>query len=1061
MNLDLATLQKAYQKLKSYIYYDNTDLILRRHLVEFESNSTKDIPGFLNVYPEPYQLSNVEEHSVGNVVETKLQYFLAQLSNYHNDSAFFDSFISKINVDCYPKKIAPPDAEENFVSNVRQLKEYKVERVNAFINAPIEIHLISVLWILLRGATMDKALKPISYGNRLLLNKDRTKIVEGSGLFIPYFKQYQKWRDASVEAAERELARGNDVLFINLDIKDFFHSVRLKSKKLYDKKKKHHDQSVSNIENIFLQVHERYTLLVGKDLAIPRKFYSSIKRQNGRPAHVVLPIGLLSSYVLANDYLKNFDEKVIKELKPAYYGRYVDDLLFVIKNPIVDNLVNNKESKLISCIEANLRSLFKITKVIHTRDKKNRAALELFTHPGLHCQSDKSFAYYFDPKESSIVLDKLKKELDDRTSEFRDLPEEDNDEEFEEAAYYLNYDGTDGKIRTLKDYKENRYGLTVFLANKIFSALRHDKRLSKQELDQVILFFRGHNCLAFFRLWERIFTFFIVHKEAKAFVDFYLHCFEQIERISEVIEGNQIQDKLRLSLLEYLDSANELALALNPKFLVSNPNAAKNLEAKLSMLQTNSLTLLFNRFDPTKSDSWWLRRFRETNLIRHHYVVQPLLNYTKAAKEKEINLLERNVHFELYDLDEELVANSPRRVKFWECTLATAFSTIWRSNLQDGVSLCNVLGLTFIPSEGKDAGSSWEFYLDNAFELFKRINRWHIPGSEFAGSHSRDHFYQTYRQELQVDHFNKVYFQEIHVGKNSPHLARPKVAFANTAVELENIRSALQDNPNLTLERYQTLATIMKKIRRERADMILFPECFCPSTYLSTIARYSEKNEKLMVTGVEHVIYSKRAFNFIVTILPVTVAGVKDAIVVFRLKNHYAPSEEELIDGYHLTAPKPNVYRYDLFNFRNIYFANYYCFELADAFHRSLLKSKVDLLIGVEWNRDTLYFGNIVEAGSRDLHCYVAQVNTCQFGDTRLTQPSDSASKDILRLKGGRNDAILVDTIDIEKLRQFQLMKHSLSKEMKHFKPLPPDFRVEDVRRRQKNLPVFNGSTKN
>jgi hypothetical protein len=75
------------------------------------------------------------------------------------------------------------------------------------------------------------------------------------------------------------------------------------------------------------------------------------------------------------------------------------------------------------------------------------------------------------------------------------------------------------------------------------------------------------------------------------------------------------------------------------------------------------------------------------------------------------------------------------------------------------------------------------------------------------------------------------------------------------------------------------------------------------------------------------------------------------------------------------------------------------------------------LLIASEYNRDTNYFSNIVESISRDLHVYFAQVNTSQFGDSRITQPSRTEIKDILKLKGGENDTILVGKIDLGKLR--------------------------------------------
>src|SRR5699024_3037362 len=45
-----------------------------------------------------------------------------------------------------------------------------------------------------------------------------------------------------------------------------------------------------------------------------------------------ITIGMLSSNIIANWYLRTFDEKVNKYVKPAFYGRYVDDILIVLEN---------------------------------------------------------------------------------------------------------------------------------------------------------------------------------------------------------------------------------------------------------------------------------------------------------------------------------------------------------------------------------------------------------------------------------------------------------------------------------------------------------------------------------------------------------------------------------------------------------------------------------------------------------------------------------------------------------------------------------------------------------
>ena len=50
-----------------------------------------------------------------------------------------------------------------------------------------------------------------------------------------------------------------------------------------------------------------------------------------------------------------------------------------------------------------------------------------------------------------------------------------------------------------------------------------------------------------------------------------------------------------------------------------------------------------------------------------------------------------------------------------------------------------------------------------------------------------------------------------------------------------------------------------------------------------------------------------------------------------------------------------------------------------------------------------------------------------------------------MRTKGGRNSTILVDEIDISKIREFQLKEYNLQTYDKSFKPTPPGFEPEIV----------------
>lgn len=118
----------------------------------------------------------------------------------------------------------------------------------------------------------------------------------------------------------------------------------------------------------------------------------------------------------------------------------------------------------------------------------------------------------------------------------------------------------------------------------------------------------------------------------------------------------------------------------------------------------------------------------------------------------------------------------------------------------------------------------------------------------------------------------------------------------------------------------------------------------------------------------------------------------------------------------------------------------YCCYELTSIADRSIFQSFADAIIAVEWNHDVNYYSNIIESLSRDVHCYCIQVNTSDYGDSRITQPTKTEKKDILRTKGGANAAVLVGKIEIAKLREFQAKTYELQKDDSTYKPTPPNF---------------------
>jgi predicted amidohydrolase len=246
----------------------------------------------------------------------------------------------------------------------------------------------------------------------------------------------------------------------------------------------------------------------------------------------------------------------------------------------------------------------------------------------------------------------------------------------------------------------------------------------------------------------------------------------------------------------------------------------------------------------------------------------------------------------------------------------------------------------------------------------------------------------------------------------------------------------------MSSERYGNLSTIVKDAVKNKADILVLPEAYVPFQWIKMLSQVSRKNQMAIITGVEHIKSKKKVYNLVATILPYTNQD-KDqeyqySIVLFHTKVHYSPMELDKMSGYRLSKANGNTY--DLFVWNDLWFATYCCYELTSIKERSLFMAYADMLAVVEWNMDTNYYSNIIESLSRDIHCYCVQVNSSNYGDSRVTQPSKTETKDILRTKGGINNTVLIGNINIDRLREFQYLDYAHQKRDDAFKPTPPNY---------------------
>ena len=199
MEINAKLFKIAYKKLKSSLYYDKTQTILRDKLVNFESICTN-----IDRYLEELSDKFLSEDTRGEM---------------------FEKILSSISFHAFPKKILPEQSV--MIKNYAQ-KNIGIVDNQYFIDMDICGHILGVLWLLLIGYKVDENMYEHSYGNRIrknLYNEFSADPTYSPYLFEPYFQQYEGWRDTAMNEAMQHLHAGQDVVILTLDFKRFYYSV--------------------------------------------------------------------------------------------------------------------------------------------------------------------------------------------------------------------------------------------------------------------------------------------------------------------------------------------------------------------------------------------------------------------------------------------------------------------------------------------------------------------------------------------------------------------------------------------------------------------------------------------------------------------------------------------------------------------------------------------------------------------------------------------------------------------------------------------------------------------
>ena len=922
--LTLHVVRQAYLYLKSYAYHENLNFFLKQEIAEFECD-----PGF--------------DRRIGRLAGLLAR---GRISRGRK----FKGWLKDISYRILPKSVSDPEdknrnGEENelFISNVTTSSRYRADKVNYFIIAPVELHVIEVLWCLIVGPLMEEELRECCFGNRMddaAKNFAQSAFDAGNSqhLFRYYVDQYGSWRDRALETAKEISESGEDVALLSLDLKSYYYNIDLNFEKIADRIEEGFGDDdplrgialalTDSLEKIFSAYHEKTVPLLSST-------------HPGCEGRLGLPVGFLSSSILANWHLAGFDREVLETARPDYYGRYVDDILMVFRNP---GAVRGDDA-VRSFVEKHLGGQLIEENDGTEEDSPGSGYYVEVDGNRLPVQRDKLILHFLEKEHSRAGLEVFRQELQERSSAFRFLPDEEVDRELDRFAYDILYRGSRNKLRSVLGLAENETELSRYLSAHI--TLRRLCEADKKDsvLPQLKRFFKGKNALRFSRLWEKVYQYAVVVGDHEFIRAFYESVNSEIGRIEAPRASGGIDDDLTEELREDLENYNRISLGLCVALLDTDLFSGEREESRSGGKNKQVLPSFVRKQGVGRMAGY----FRGSNLIRHSLVAWPLANFTgfkgdltneqvfrsssmedPDLEDRKIDLSPRFIHFDewqLFYLQEQLVEKVP--LSTWQTRAKREYKTKFgikipvefpRKRLTD--KELNIRVAEALRNKGKESGKGED------------TDRMRNPVS---------------------------------VGKKTKSSLKMKIALANIRVEESDIEKAIRKDrkPNISFERQGDLYDILNCAVREKADMLIMPELSIPVSWLPFVAAHCRRRQLAMIFGLEHWEAGGYVYNLLVELLPFKLSEkYNSCFMTARVKNHYAPDELTFIENLRLkpASALDNQDYYNKISWNGITFASYNCFELSDIEHRTLFKSEVDVLFACVCNKDTNYYQYILES---------------------------------------------------------------------------------------------------
>lgn len=920
---------------------------------------------------------------------------------------------------CITKAVTPQGPDESHFQLTNPLHDWKRIHTNEkaradfrpVVDASVDFQIISALWIMKVGHVYDACLDSrFAVGNRLRRWRAPENSPPGSAgplneqshaLFQPYFLAYGGWREGGLKAMTEELKAGKHIVAVTMDLKRFYHQV--------DPSFLLHPAYLSATDIVLEKDQRKFTEQFITAIVSWNKIAEKLtgKKQYG------IPVGLTASRIIANVVLKEFDSG-IQNLRPSYYGRYVDDIFLVLTHSGFGD-----SNELMRYLE---RKLGKIARYSEGRESDDGPALHLhFPYGGnseLLFVGKKQKVFQLEGQHGLDLINPIEEQIRRQKSEHQELPDlPDQESEMAARALLVSSDATldADALRKADAVTLRRAGFAMLLS----AVEQHAHHVESKTWKDVRRRFYG--------LAERhLLTprgFFDFERYIPRVLGVMVACRDHQRALSYVRSLANLLKLLRQTCeyrpAEFTACVRTLAERMIEAVLQSPP-----VERKRASVLT-LITQIVRRMAPT------LRVPRREEKIRH--VAEKLFLADWSRRPYGSTWIESHV-------SETAAISRPRDPVIHNFIKFGTLKKLQRIASIDQPFHWPALAFPTRPITIPELTAYAPALLYDYEVLTEIISALRGTWSAIASG-------------LRVSDESATTPGKVFIPV--PERRPLRIAVTNFLTSYKEWSAAVKGRPVHSLTRYRRFNRFINELLRTspRPSYVLLPECSLPRRWSRSIASKLSQKGISLIAGLEYVRGTTGLRNEALIWLNSDFAGYAANVAILQPKLAPAWGEQKEIEklvGLTLETPSSAAFKLPVYVHGKFCFGVLICSDLTTIRNRSALQGHIDCLFVPEWNQDLETFVALVEASTHDLHAYVVQANNRLYGDSRIRAPyKQSFKRDVVRVRGGLHDYFVTDKIDIDALRDFQSQSTPPDGDDVLFKPFPIGYKSARIRSRK------------